>query len=399
MVPIQGINWPVVVPVTTSWDRFQSIITSELGTSTKEIKLSYRFSSFTASDNAEVLCSHDYFQKMIAKAKEFLTGKCKVRGGREFRVHLDPGFKEPPSTTTEASALKKGTGKVSHVYLWSLAMVMTHCRRRENWKERWLVKRRMMRWSRKKKQNKIKLQLPLLPSIGVGSTSIRLGGVEFWMMDNISNFSARTWVPGPYGLWAIFISLLHPYWCNFVLLELGESNCTRNASGDDQAVGERTSAEQTRDERCQQNKRQLWNRHSGLNSYIYYHRSVYTYCCHCCSTHSYCRYCGLTSHRYLTHHPTSSAIGSHSNTRPPHVPFYCPTTSNGHYCAWRDMAEDLAGKAGLRRPAWGWGQERCGDLWGVRVTQDESEEEKTYERTCTGGRLCERWVWGGCRQC
>ena len=70
-------------------------------------------SSFTAADNAEVLCSQDHFQTMVMRAKEFLTGKRKVRGGREFRVHLDPVIKQPPPTTTEASVLKKGKGKVS----------------------------------------------------------------------------------------------------------------------------------------------------------------------------------------------------------------------------------------------------------------------------------------------
>ena len=115
MIPIQGVNWPVVVPVTISWENFQMIIADKLGASTGEIKLSYRFSSFTAADNAEVLCLKEHFQKMMAKAKEFLTGKRKVQGGREFRVHLDPAFKHPPPIA-EASASKKGKGKVNHAY-------------------------------------------------------------------------------------------------------------------------------------------------------------------------------------------------------------------------------------------------------------------------------------------
>lgn len=87
------------------------MIAEALGARVGEIKLSYRFSSFTASENAEVLCSQDHFQKMMARAKEFLTGKRKVRGGREFRVHLDPVFKQP--TTTEAGVSKTGKTKVT----------------------------------------------------------------------------------------------------------------------------------------------------------------------------------------------------------------------------------------------------------------------------------------------
>jgi hypothetical protein len=116
VIPIQGVNWPVVVPVTILWEHFQVIVADKLGASAGEIKLSYRFSSFTAANNAEVLCLKEHFQKMMAKAKEFLTSKCKVRGGREFRVHLDPVFKHPPPTATEASASKKGKGKVSYAY-------------------------------------------------------------------------------------------------------------------------------------------------------------------------------------------------------------------------------------------------------------------------------------------
>lgn len=75
------------------------------------MKLSYRFSSFTAADNAEVLCSQDHFRTMIVRAKEYLMGMRKVRGGREFCVHLDPAFKQPPPTTAEASSSKKVVGK------------------------------------------------------------------------------------------------------------------------------------------------------------------------------------------------------------------------------------------------------------------------------------------------
>ena len=113
VLPIRNINWPVDVPVTISWRRFQSIVAGKLNMEPEEIELSYRFSSFTAADNAEVLCSQDHFQTMVMRAKEFLTGKRKVRGGREFRVHLDPVIKQPPPTITEASASKKGKGKVS----------------------------------------------------------------------------------------------------------------------------------------------------------------------------------------------------------------------------------------------------------------------------------------------
>lgn len=115
----------MAVPVTIPWEHFQSIIAGVLGVRAGEIKLSYRFSSFTASENAEVLCSQDHFQTMIARAKEFLTGKRKVRGGREFRVHLDPVFKQPPPTSgAEASASKKGIGKVSHESLSSNIIVV-----------------------------------------------------------------------------------------------------------------------------------------------------------------------------------------------------------------------------------------------------------------------------------
>ena len=121
VLPIRGINWPVDVPVTISWRHFRSIVAGELNMEPDEIQLSYRFSSFTAADNAEVLCSQEHFQTMVVRAKEFLTGKRKVRGGREFRVHLDPVIKQPPPTTTEASASKKGKGKVSPASVHSVA--------------------------------------------------------------------------------------------------------------------------------------------------------------------------------------------------------------------------------------------------------------------------------------
>ena len=115
VVPIKGVNWPVKVPVTISWVNFRSIIANELGVSADEIKLSYRFSSFAAAENSEVLCSREHFENMVTKAMGFLTGKRKVRGGREFRVHLDPGFKQPPTTASETAVSKKGKGKVSRV--------------------------------------------------------------------------------------------------------------------------------------------------------------------------------------------------------------------------------------------------------------------------------------------
>lgn len=121
VLPIQGVNWPVVVSVTISWNQFQSIIAEKLNVRTEEITLSYRFSSFTAAENSEVLCTRDHFQTMITKAKDFLTGKRKVRGGKDFRVHLEPVFKQPPPTATDVGPLKKGKGKVSHAsqHLWS----------------------------------------------------------------------------------------------------------------------------------------------------------------------------------------------------------------------------------------------------------------------------------------
>ena len=125
VVPINGVNWPVVVPVTISWEQFQSTIANKLGANSEEIRLSYRFSSFTAAENAEVLCSHDHFQKMMTKANEFLTGKRKVRGGREFRVHLDPALNHPPPRSTEAGASKKGISKVMNLDLSSLIVIVT----------------------------------------------------------------------------------------------------------------------------------------------------------------------------------------------------------------------------------------------------------------------------------
>ena len=78
VLPIQGVNWPVVVPVTISWSKFRSIVAEELGVRAEEIALSYRFSSFTAAENSEVLCTRDHFQTMVIKVKDFLTGKQKV---------------------------------------------------------------------------------------------------------------------------------------------------------------------------------------------------------------------------------------------------------------------------------------------------------------------------------
>ena len=125
VVPINGVNWPVVIPVTISWDQFQSTIANKLGTNSEEIRLSYRFSSFTAAENAKVLCSQDHFQKMMMKANEFLTGKRKVCGGREFRVHLDPALNRSLPRSAEASASKKGTQKVINLHLSSLIVVVT----------------------------------------------------------------------------------------------------------------------------------------------------------------------------------------------------------------------------------------------------------------------------------
>lgn len=78
VLPIQGVNWSVAVLVTISWNEFQSIITKKLNVRTAEITLSYRFSSFTAAENSEVLYTQDHFQTMITKVKDFLTGKQKV---------------------------------------------------------------------------------------------------------------------------------------------------------------------------------------------------------------------------------------------------------------------------------------------------------------------------------
>jgi len=121
VLPIQGVNWPVVVPVTISWNEFRLTIAEELGVRTKEMTLSYRFSSFSAAENSEVLCTHDHFQTMIAKAKDFLTGKRKVRGGRDFRIHLEPVFKQPLQNVTEGGPSKKVSGKVGHTSLYLLS--------------------------------------------------------------------------------------------------------------------------------------------------------------------------------------------------------------------------------------------------------------------------------------
>ena len=121
VLPIKGVNWPVVVPVASSWGYFQSIVAKQLGTRIEEITLSYRFSSFTAAENSEVLCTPGHFQTMIAKAKDFLTGKRKVRGGKDFHVHLEPVFNNPLPTTGEAGSLKKGAGKASSAFLYLLS--------------------------------------------------------------------------------------------------------------------------------------------------------------------------------------------------------------------------------------------------------------------------------------
>ena len=120
-LPIQGLNWPVTVPVATSWNQFLSIIAKALNVGTEEIMLSYRFSSFTASENSEVLRTRDHYQAMIARAKDFLTGKRRVRGGKGFRVHLEPTFKHRPQTpAADSGPSKKRKGKVSYVFVyWS----------------------------------------------------------------------------------------------------------------------------------------------------------------------------------------------------------------------------------------------------------------------------------------
>ena len=110
---------------TVTWNQFKSTIANELSTSPDEIKLSYRFSSFTATENAEVLYSQDHFQKMISKAMEFLTGRRKVRGGQEFCVLLNPVFERALPTTAETSTTKKSSGKVNRSHLQSLTMVVT----------------------------------------------------------------------------------------------------------------------------------------------------------------------------------------------------------------------------------------------------------------------------------
>jgi hypothetical protein len=117
VLPIQGINYPVKVPVTISWGYFQSIIAKELNARIGEITLSYRFSSFAAAENSEALCTPGHFQNMIAKAKDFLTGKQKVQGGKYFCVHLEPVFKQPLPTAAEVGPPKKAAGKASDAFL------------------------------------------------------------------------------------------------------------------------------------------------------------------------------------------------------------------------------------------------------------------------------------------
>jgi hypothetical protein len=119
-LPIRGVNWPVAVSVTTTWNEFLSTIANKLNVGTEEITFSYRFSSFTASENSEVLCTRDNHQAMITKAKDFLTRKQRVRGGKPFRVHLELIFKNhPPMPAAEADSSKKQTGKVSCIFIIS----------------------------------------------------------------------------------------------------------------------------------------------------------------------------------------------------------------------------------------------------------------------------------------
>lgn len=111
MLPIKNVNWPVVVPLAMLWDKFQSIIADKLGMRTEEIKLSYKFSGFTANENAEALRSQDHFRTMMTRAQAYLDGKCKVRGNRVFRIYLDPTFEQPD--TADAGVPKKCAEKVS----------------------------------------------------------------------------------------------------------------------------------------------------------------------------------------------------------------------------------------------------------------------------------------------
>ena len=115
VLAIQGVNWPVTVPITTPWSKFLLTIARELSMEIEEIRLSYQFSSFSAADKPEVLYTRDHYQNMITKAKDFLTGKKKVCGGKDFHVHLEPVIKHRPQTpVAEGGLSKKGTKKVSY---------------------------------------------------------------------------------------------------------------------------------------------------------------------------------------------------------------------------------------------------------------------------------------------
>lgn len=121
-----GVNYPVRVPVSTPWNEFLPIVARELGVKREEITLSYRFSSFTASENSEALRTQDHYQTMITRAKDFLTGKQKVRGGKCFRVHLKPIFKNhPPTSATVADPSEKRGEKVSCTLPWLAVVIVT----------------------------------------------------------------------------------------------------------------------------------------------------------------------------------------------------------------------------------------------------------------------------------
>ena len=113
VLQIQGVNWPVLIPVDITWKAFQSIITEKLISEPEEMILTYRFTSFALADNAEALTTKEHFKAMITKAKVFLTGKQKPRGGKPFRVILIPTFKNSPLKTEGPG--KKEAGKVSHI--------------------------------------------------------------------------------------------------------------------------------------------------------------------------------------------------------------------------------------------------------------------------------------------
>lgn len=113
VLQIQNVNWPVLVPVNITWKAFQSIVTEKLASEPEEMVLTYHFTSFALADNAEALVTEEHFKTMITKAKVFLTGKQKPRGGKPFRVILIPTFKNSPSKTDITG--KKEAGKVSHI--------------------------------------------------------------------------------------------------------------------------------------------------------------------------------------------------------------------------------------------------------------------------------------------